>query len=132
MIGVVVREEDGHFVSRSEAVEQGPDVCFHRRARIDHDYALDPYEVASGSVEGEGPLVGRQEDAGFQGGSPGAQRFSAMSCSANLSATSPTASSSSGPKAPGSMESTSMAPKISSPARIRTTSSEDMSELSSM
>ena len=60
------------------------------------------------------------------------QRRSDTSCSANLSATWMIASSSSGLNAFGSMESMSISPKISSPARIRITNSEDIPGLSWM
>ena len=123
-------EQNPDFPGGFQGVTKGPEVGVHIRARIDQYNLLPSNEEGPGTVKGKGAAVIGLDYPGFQRSPP--QRRSATNCSANLSATRVMASSSSGMKAPGSMESRSMTPKMSSPARIRITSSEDIDGLSWM
>ena len=123
------KENPGH--SRiGDGTRKSPDVAFHIRARVDDDYLFSADEKGPGAIESEGSFIPGPYDSRFQNAGP--QRRSAASCSASLSATWMMAASSSGVNAFGSMESMSISPKISSPARIRITSSDDIPGWSSM
>ena len=122
MIAVTVRQNDRHLLGLFHHRCQGPDVALHVWAWIDQRDRTAPYDKGAGPVEGERPGISCIQEARVEGQEP--SRRSAASCSASLSAIPISATSSSSVKAAFSSESMSIWPKMSSPARIRMTSSD--------
>ncbi len=122
MIGVVVcyqnRDGGGAFQRQS----QSPDVIFHIRARVDDRDVVSSYDRGACAIQRERTgIAGVQKDEALR---QDASRRSAASCAASLSATPISAISSSSVNAAFVSESRSIWPKMSSPARIRMTSSD--------
>ena len=126
MVPVPVCQHDHSLGRVAHRRNQSPDVVCHVRARVDHCNLVLPHQEGASPVERECARVTRDQVGRLLRRSDSYRR-SAASCSASLSAMLMSAISSSSVNAASSSESTSICPKISSPARIRITSSDRVS-----